>query len=448
VVGVGNPDQKVPISVKGEGGETTFLRDSQGEIASSKLNEDLLAKIAVSSGGIYVRSTSVEPGLKEILPRIKALSQEKYSSGQNTRPVEKFQIPLAIAVIILLSRLAISERRKPMNLAIGILILLFPNFCPGAPEADENIKTYRPEKVQDLKTENSGKKDPRKMYNEGFDKHSKNELDSASQLYQNAAGSSLSDVETRKKSFQNLGAIEHSKGREIINSDPHKAMEFFKSAENMYRESMKEDFNSRDVSENQQILLKDMEKAKKAIEKQKEQQEKKDKARKELEKAAQENKEASNNPGNQKEKEQAKSQTEKAKDAMEQHMNQTPDEDKNEKDKTGKAKSEIKNAMDEQKKGDFDKAQEHLEKALKEFSKNEKNDKDEKQQEKQPEKRKSDEEQKKAGADKKPEEEKNIDPEQAASILDLMAQDENKLREELKNRVQENSKIKEVDKDW
>jgi Ca-activated chloride channel family protein len=455
VVGIGNPTQTSPISVKDELGHNSFLRNSQGEIVSSKLNEALLSKIATSSSnGAYMRSSSTDPGLKEIVARIKALAPEKYGKGENTRPIERFQFPLMAGLILLLARLAISERKKILSiilLFIGLYSQPYFSSSAFAQESDEeNVKITKNEKTLTTNpTEKTGGKNtPQELYNKGLEKHSKNSLDEAKALYQNAAGSIIADAETREKSFQNIGAIDHKLGREILKTNPQKALESFYAAEKMYKEAMRGNIASPDISENQQLLLNDITEAKKIIEEQKKQQENKDKARKDLEKAAEKNKKAQNNPGDKKEKDEAEKQTSKANESMDEHLNQTPDENKPEKEKAEKAKSEIQKAMQEQKNNDLKKAQEHLDKAIEEFSKNE--EKDDKTQREKNEKQNKDDKEKKteqSEGQKKEKDKREIDPDQAKSILDLMAQDENKLRDEIQKNRQD-KKLKNVDQDW
>jgi tetratricopeptide (TPR) repeat protein len=291
---------------------------------------------------------------------------------------------------------------------------------------------------------------PHETYNLGHDKHSRNELDSAELLYQGAAGNLGADAETRMKSFQNLGVIGHSKGRDMLASDPEKALELFSSAEKMYREAMREDGRGPEISTNQQILLKDMEKARKMIEERKKQQQSASDAKQEMEKASKENKEAAEKPQDGRQKQDAKDQAQKAQESLEKHLDKTPEENKEERDATRKADDEMKEAQKQQENGDFEKAQEHIEKAIEEFSKDGKEkdkdrDKDRKNAEKD-ESRPEEPEQKQGDPEKK--NDKNVDPEMAASILDLMTRDENKLRDELQKRQMENSQIKKNDKDW
>ena len=112
VVGIGNPEAPAPIQIKDEKGNLLFLRNSAGEIVKTKLNEELLKKLALATDGLYVRSTAAEPGVAELEKRISDLIPEKYSSNNISRPLERFQIPLLFAVVILLFWFLIGERKE------------------------------------------------------------------------------------------------------------------------------------------------------------------------------------------------------------------------------------------------------------------------------------------------------------------------------------------------
>jgi Ca-activated chloride channel family protein len=465
VVGIGNPFQKTPISIKDEYNKNLFLRNSQGEIVQSSLNEALLKKIAVETNGIYVRSTTTDPGLEPIIDRAKKLVPEKYSSGNNTRPIERFQIPLAAAILLLMIRLAIGERAKPSALLPALLIVISPqsgSADENQPADSEKIVSQSGQEMKESPEKSSEmdalkKENPSEIFNKGLEKQSEENFDEAAQLYSMAAGNSKSDAETKKRAFQNLGVIEHLKGRETIQKDPKKSLEFFSTAEEMYKESMRAENDKGDISSNQQILLNDIEKAKKIIEEQKKEQQAKQNAKKEIEKAGKENKDASEKPQDNKEKDEAKSQAEKAQKAVDEYKKQSEKNQNNAgKEKADKVKDELEKASSEQKKDNFDAAQKYIDNALRELS-----DKDEKQKNENEEKTPSNGDKKDNQAPEKEsqpkplpppqgekKDDKNIDPAQAAALLDLMAKDEKNLRDELKRRMNENSRIKDVEKDW
>lgn len=111
-IGIGTKEGEL-ISVTNEAGQREFLKDRQGNVVKSRLDEAALQKIALTTGGSYVRSTSAEFGL-ELLYREKLSKMEKkeLEGKMNKRYEERFQIPLGIALLLLLIEPLISEKKR------------------------------------------------------------------------------------------------------------------------------------------------------------------------------------------------------------------------------------------------------------------------------------------------------------------------------------------------
>jgi Ca-activated chloride channel family protein len=111
-VGVGTADGEL-IPVIGEDGERAYLADRGGKTVKTRLNEDLLKKIAISTGGSYVRATQNEFGLTLLYDKsISKLEKRDIEANIEKNYTERFQIFLAIAVIILLIEPLIAERKR------------------------------------------------------------------------------------------------------------------------------------------------------------------------------------------------------------------------------------------------------------------------------------------------------------------------------------------------
>ena len=100
----------IPIK---QDGRQQFLKDIQGNAVKSRLDEGRLQRIALAAGGSYVRSNRSEFGL-ELLYREKLSQMEKreLEGKLAKRYEERFQIPLALALLLLLVEPGISDRRK------------------------------------------------------------------------------------------------------------------------------------------------------------------------------------------------------------------------------------------------------------------------------------------------------------------------------------------------
>ncbi|MCK5688809.1 VWA domain-containing protein, partial [Myxococcota bacterium] len=89
-----------------------FRRDKMGQIILSRLDEHTLQKIAITTGGRYVRSVSGDMDLEEIYESgIKAeLKSRELGSKRQKLWKERFQIFLLIALLLLAIEPFISER--------------------------------------------------------------------------------------------------------------------------------------------------------------------------------------------------------------------------------------------------------------------------------------------------------------------------------------------------
>jgi Ca-activated chloride channel family protein len=93
-------------------GRKDFLKDVDGNTVISKLDEDILKKIAVATNGNYVRASNSNIGLDEIFGEIKKMKTQELESTMYTEYNDQFQIFAAISVLMLLVDFIIMERKN------------------------------------------------------------------------------------------------------------------------------------------------------------------------------------------------------------------------------------------------------------------------------------------------------------------------------------------------
>lgn len=109
-VGIGTETGEL-IPIRTEAGKMEFLKDETGSVVKTRLNEKVLEKIALSTGGIYVKATGLEFGLNIIYKeRLSKIEKEDFKSRVEKQYNEKFQIPLGIAFLLLFAELFISDK--------------------------------------------------------------------------------------------------------------------------------------------------------------------------------------------------------------------------------------------------------------------------------------------------------------------------------------------------
>lgn len=100
-----------PVPVNGE-----LLKDSQGNIVVSRLDENTLKQIASEGGGAYVHAGNEEFGLSPIIDDIKKMEAEKYNSIIFEDYDEQFMYFFAAALVLLVIEMLIGQRKHKRRL--------------------------------------------------------------------------------------------------------------------------------------------------------------------------------------------------------------------------------------------------------------------------------------------------------------------------------------------
>ena len=111
-VGVGKKDGAY-IKIKDERGQESLLKDRQGQVIKSRLDEITLNKIALETDGLYTPAYGTQWGLERIYQdSIAKFEDTTYKTQQVKRYVNRYQLPLFIAIILITLESFLLERRK------------------------------------------------------------------------------------------------------------------------------------------------------------------------------------------------------------------------------------------------------------------------------------------------------------------------------------------------
>ncbi|KHE92326.1 MAG: VWA domain-containing protein [Candidatus Scalindua rubra] len=111
-VGVGKKDGAY-IKLKDAKGSETLLKDREGQVVKTRLDEILLNKIALETGGAYTPAYGTQWGLANIYTNIIGNMEEKQLGERKIKLYEnRFQIPLFIALILITLESLIGERTR------------------------------------------------------------------------------------------------------------------------------------------------------------------------------------------------------------------------------------------------------------------------------------------------------------------------------------------------
>ena len=108
-IGIGTSEGDL-IPITDENGNKAFLKDRSGAVVKSRLDETTLQKIALNTGGSYVRAGAKEFGL-DLIYREKLSGMEKrdLETKMAKQYEERFQIPLAMGFLLLMAEFIVSE---------------------------------------------------------------------------------------------------------------------------------------------------------------------------------------------------------------------------------------------------------------------------------------------------------------------------------------------------
>jgi Ca-activated chloride channel family protein len=100
-VGIGTVEGEL-IPVVDASGSRAFLKDRDGKVVKSRLDETMLQSVAEKTGGAYIQASGVALGLDELFrDHISALDRRELESAIERRYEDRFQVPVAIALLLL-----------------------------------------------------------------------------------------------------------------------------------------------------------------------------------------------------------------------------------------------------------------------------------------------------------------------------------------------------------
>lgn len=285
-IGVGTREGEL-IPLAGGG----FVKDRQGKFITSRLDEPALEQIAEKSGGLYVPLGSSGEGLETVYKQKLALiPKEELAERRHKIPLERFEYPLALAIILLISDFLLGERksRKSMSLPLiksvsrrmrrtGGLLLLVLLLTLVRTEAHSSegedaynrgdyiaASEYYSERL--LKSPD----DPELNYNFGAAAYKNNMFDDAIASFSKALESNTIDLQ--KKAYYNRGNSHYRKGLDTVQGDPESTVQQWQKALESLQSVMELSPDDKDAAHNHDLIKKQLEELQKKQEQEKENQ--------------------------------------------------------------------------------------------------------------------------------------------------------------------------------
>ncbi len=487
IAGLGDPNQGSLVQLE----DKVMLRDKDGNLVRTRLNEDGLRRLAAETGGIYAHSTSLAANLEPVARRISDLVPAEGTPGTRQRPIERFQIPLAAGLFLLILRLLISERREPgsplwprprrpavraaaavpivltLLLAAGLLERNAAGSTTAAPE--QNVTLPPSPAAEPIAVVLPKDAPPRELYNFGVKRQEAGDAAVAAQAYQSVQ-STRDDHLVKGRALQNLGVLQHEDARRVLEQNPEAAIQKLKGARSCYRESLRQQPFSAQAARDLELAEADLIRAEQAAKQKQEQQKQENQQKQDQEKAKEQLKQARDLQNKANQQQQQSAQDKLQKDAQQKTQDAEKSLDKaQQKPAPGQSQASqeaMKQAADSVRQAEADQkqaaakpagsperkqlgdqAKQHLDDAIRQLEQGSDPDKDKKdgQNGQKPQ-------DKPAEAGKEPQagnpnDGQPLDATQAAALLRQMQEQENDFREAIKQQ-QQNRQIAEPDRNW
>ncbi|HTL56984.1 MAG TPA: VWA domain-containing protein [Candidatus Limnocylindrales bacterium] len=273
-IGIGTADGEL-LRIKNANGQDDYIRDEQGNVVKSHLNESLLREIAgASEGGFYLPlrgAKTIDSLYSEGLSKLPKSEHQQRLIKQFT---DRYQWPLGLAILLVALEMVLPERKKEsarqkaavakpvLQAAVLIgLALLEPRAALGSTSSalreyksgkyEQSLKEY-----EQLLTRNAD--DSRLHFNAGAAAYRSRQFDIATKQFNEALASQ--DVKLQQLAYYNRGNALYRLGEGI--PDPKKKTDAWEKALKDYDLSLKLNPQDADAKYNREFVKKRLEELK------------------------------------------------------------------------------------------------------------------------------------------------------------------------------------------
>ena len=283
-VGVGTPQGSL-IPITGDDGETSFVKDSAGQVVKSKLDDKRLREIAQATGGFYIH---LESGLRT-MQQVQSDGLAKMQAAEmdvrlSRRPIERYEWPLSAALIALALSILIPERKSatgrnrrgervrerryvpaPVKTAAATAALLM-SLSAFAFAAAPGVDAYRQGKFEDaysqfqqtLKSHPESRAEDKLQFDSGAAAYKLKDYSRALESFSQAL--LTRDTGLQSKGHYNLGNTLYQRG-ETEKSDDKKLKDWTNALDH-YQQTLRLDSQDKDAKDNYEYVKKKLEELK------------------------------------------------------------------------------------------------------------------------------------------------------------------------------------------
>jgi Ca-activated chloride channel family protein len=272
-VGIGSPEGALIPAPGARASE--FIKDSEGQIVKSRLDEDRLRKIAEATGGFYVRLQSGRAEAEQIANLgLEKMSEKEIDAKLSRQPIERYQWPLGAGALLLAGAALLGERKRTglagaaqvatAGRVAAALIALSCCAPPSGSAKNQGLADYESgdyQKAQQTFTEQL-KRHPRSHalhYDLGSAAYKSGDMDKALASFSQAL--TTSDPALRTKAQYNLANTLFRRGASQKEQEPK--LQEWNNALQHYDAALKSQPDNEDVRYNRDLVRRLIEEAKK-----------------------------------------------------------------------------------------------------------------------------------------------------------------------------------------
>ena len=248
-------------------GETDFVRDENGDPVVSRLDGDLLRRLALDTNGVYIPAGTGALELESIYRKhIVPLTRSMLDSREEVIRNEAYHFVIAAGLALLLLSMLIVGLWSPRT-ARSIAAQPVPAIClvaclvivsmgeqahgqaPKSGNETENLATDEDAPAEQPKAAN-----PRETYNVAVSLLD-TDLDLADEQFQIARAEAGADGEVRFRSAYNLGWVEIKRADKILESEPEQALKHLQTAIDWFNRAIRIRPKDKDARHNLEVVM-------------------------------------------------------------------------------------------------------------------------------------------------------------------------------------------------
>ena len=207
-----------------------FLKDANGNVIKSRLNETLLRTLSTDTGAFYLPLQGADTMERLYEAGLAGLTPNRIENQMTKRYIERYQWPLGLAILLLLGEILLREsRRKPSTnrastgaaaAALGLL-LLAPVASASPTEARRAMEQADFGKALRLyeKLLEDSPQDARLHYNAGSAAYGAGDFEKARNYFNSTLASPDTPLPLQQRAFYNLGNAMFRLGATTENPD-------------------------------------------------------------------------------------------------------------------------------------------------------------------------------------------------------------------------------------